>query len=78
MDQIITLKNPNLDQIITFKNPKLGPDNNFTAYIYIYIEREVEREVDVERQRAREGGFCFQAAHTGTDLGRLTTPPPPT
>ena len=37
LDQIITFKNPNLDQIITFKNPKLGPDNNFTAYIYMYI-----------------------------------------
>ena len=23
-------------QIITLENPKLGPDNNFTAYIYIY------------------------------------------
>ena len=33
------IKNPNLDQIITLKNPKLGPDNNFTAYIYISRER---------------------------------------
>ena len=33
----------NLAQLMTFKDPKLGPDDNFTAYIYIYIERERER-----------------------------------
>ena len=27
----------NLAQLVTFENPKLGPDNNFTAYMYIYI-----------------------------------------
>ena len=28
---------PTLDQIRTYETPKLGPDNNFTACIYIYI-----------------------------------------
>ena len=30
-------KKANLDQIITSKRAKLGPDNNFTACMYIYI-----------------------------------------
>ena len=30
-------KKTNLAQIITLETPKLGPDNNFTAYIYIYV-----------------------------------------
>ena len=29
--------NIDLAQIITLETPKLGPDNIFTAYIYIYI-----------------------------------------
>ena len=33
LDMLIT---PFLDQIITPETPKLGPDNNFTVYIYIY------------------------------------------
>ena len=47
-----------MDQIITFKNPKLGPDNNFTAYIY--MERESEQE---EREATRREGSYKGARH---------------
>ena len=35
LDHFLTL---NLDHFLTLKPPNLGPDNNFTAYIYIHLK----------------------------------------